>query len=83
MREESVVLKDHAEAATFGGEVCDIGVLKFDGSGVGFLETGNHAQGRSLAAAGWSKQSEELALVDVKRDAGDRVRRSKGTGEIF
>ena len=65
VREECVILKDHAEAASLGWKIRDVGVLKLDGPGVRFLQTRDHSQSSCFAATGWSKQPEELALGHV------------------
>jgi hypothetical protein len=48
---ESVVLKDHAEAAALRREVGDVLVLKEDRTGVGLFQAGDHPQRRCLATA--------------------------------
>jgi hypothetical protein len=83
MRKERVVLKHHTEATAFGRQIRDVGALKLDRAGVGSLEPRDHAQGRRLAAARWTKQAEELAFSDGERHVGDGARRSKTTRNIL
>src|SRR6185369_464961 len=83
MREEGVVLKDHAEAAAFGWEIRDVGALELDRAGIGFFEARDHAQGRSLPAARWSKQPKEFTLSHIQGDIVDGTGRAKTTGYIL
>ena len=61
-------LKDHAAAASLGWKVRDVSALELDRTGIGLLETGDHAQGRRLAAPARAEQGEELAFGDRKAD---------------
>src|ERR1700741_1086659 len=51
----------------------DFGAVDADGAAARRVEARDHAQGGRLAAAGGAEQREELALLDVHGDRGDRA----------
>ena len=53
---------------SYGGIAGHVLTVEEDAAGRGFLEAGQHAQQRGLAAAGATQQAEDLALVDLQRD---------------
>jgi hypothetical protein len=75
MRKDGIGLKDHAHGAPVGGHARYILALDDHASGAGLYEACNHAQGRSLAAAGWSQKSDQFPLCDFQRH---RVNRAVG-----
>ena len=83
VREERIVLKDHAEAASLGGQVGDIAAVKFNQACIGFLKARNHAERGGLAAAGWAKQAKELTPLNLKRNVGHRLGLIEALGETL
>src|SRR2546430_3257482 len=51
VREERVVLKDHAEASAFGRKLCYVAPVKLYASGVGRLQSRNHSERSRLPTA--------------------------------
>ena len=72
VRIQRVVLEDHGDVAVLGGQVGDVAVADPDVADVDFFESGEHAQGRGLAAAGGTDQDEELTVRDVDVEPVDR-----------
>ncbi len=72
VRVERVVLEHHRDVPVLWRHVVDQLVADIDLARGRFLQTGNHPQGRGLAAARWADQHDELAVADVEVDAGDR-----------
>ena len=65
-------------------EVADLHpVAGFDRTGIGFLNSGEHAQQRSLAAARRTHQCKYLSLVDPQIDVIDRIERAVGLGHVL
>ena len=62
VREERVVLEDHAEAAALGRGGRDVLAVDEDAPRVGRLEAGDQPQHRRLAAAGGTEERDDLAL---------------------
>ncbi len=73
VREEGVVLEDHADVAPPRRHRRHRVVVDPDLAGGRRLEAGQHHQGRRLARAGRPEQGHELPRRDVDRDAVDRV----------
>ena len=73
MRKQRVVLEHHVDRPLMRQHVCDVLAVEQDAAFVGALETGKHAQQRGLAAAAWAQQREELAGVDIERNAVHRA----------
>ena len=71
VREDGVILENHADVALVRGDVVDDPAVKGDGAALDGVEARNHAQQRRLAAAGGAEQREELALPDVQIQVGD------------
>jgi len=59
--EEAVGLEDGRRGAAVGGEEGDVLAADADPAPRGQLEAAYHAEGRRLAAAGWSEEGDELA----------------------
>ena len=72
MREEGVILKDHAKATSLWREVCDIAPVKFDRAGIRIFEPGDHSQRRCLATTGGAQQSEKLATRNIESSMSGR-----------
>jgi hypothetical protein len=72
VRVERVVLEHHRDVPVLRRHVVDQLIADVDLARSGFLETGDHPQSRGLAAARGADQHDELAVVDVEVDAGDR-----------
>ena len=83
MREEGVVLKDHAEAASFGREIRDVGVLKSIVPESGFSRPAIIRSVVVLPQPDGPSSPKNSPCVDVERDVGDRARRSKAAGNVF
>ena len=66
MRIQRVVLEDQTDAAVLRGQFSYIVVAEEDFSAGGLLQTADHVQRRALAAAGWTEQSDQLAIRDFK-----------------
>jgi hypothetical protein len=69
---KGVGLEDGVDRALVRRIACDIAAVELDAAGVGFLESGDHAQRGRLAAAGCTEQRVELSRGDVEVDTGDR-----------
>jgi hypothetical protein len=54
-----------------GRHTGQIRAIEQDTARIRRLEAGEHPQQRGLAAAGWTEQREEFALIDVERHALD------------
>src|SRR5438874_13593015 len=72
MRVERIVLEHHCDVPVLWRNVVDQLVADIYLARGGFLETGDHPQGRGLAAARRADQHDKLAVVDVEVDARDR-----------
>jgi hypothetical protein len=72
MRIERIGLEDHGYAAFGRAHSGDIDAIDDDGAGTHFLQAGDHAQHRRLAAAGRSEQCTELASADAEIEILDR-----------
>ncbi len=79
VRPHRIVLEHHAHAALIRrGHAAGRGdepVADMDGAGVGHDIARDHAQGRGLAAAARAEQRDELIVLDVEIEIGDRRRR--------
>ena len=86
------MLKNEADPVTpqFGaagvGERGDLGVLEPNRAVIGSIQPGDQVQQRALAAAGFARQRDALAGLEVEIDAAQHVdrlaRRSEGFGEV-
>src|SRR5205823_10608821 len=79
--EQRVALEDEAGIALPRRPARNVMAAETDLARRRYDETGDHAQGRCLAATGWAQQHYELALPDVEIDAGDRVNIAVCLGE--
>jgi hypothetical protein len=64
-------------------DVLNLGTQDEDLAGVGFLETGEQAQRRGLAAPGGTEEREELAGVHRHADVVDGDDRSEAFGQLM
>src|SRR3546814_19378218 len=75
MREQRMVLEDHADMAPRGGDVDagagDSPAADADLAALQVFQAGGDAQGGRLAAAGWPEQAEDLARRDAEADVVD------------
>jgi hypothetical protein len=69
------LLKDEADAALAQREVTRVGLAEQYAAAIGLLQPGDQAQQRGLARAGWAEQRDELARLDIKRDAAKLSKR--------
>ena len=82
MREKRVVLKHHADSAFIRRFPRDIASIKEDSPAVGLFESGDHSKYGGFAAAGRTKQGEELAVLDLHvHGINDSSRPLEGLGE--
>ena len=72
VRVQRVVLEHHRDVTVLRRDVGDVAVADEDLAGVDLLETGQHPQGRGLAAPGRADEDHELAVLDLQVDAGHR-----------
>ena len=72
VREQGIGLEDHAHVPLVYRHVGDVTTADEDAALIDRLETGDHPQGRRLAAAGRAEQREEFARTDVERHVIDR-----------
>ena len=77
-----MALKDHAEIAVARLEIVYDASVDADFSRSRILETGDHAQGGCLAAAGWSDENDELAVFDREVQVLDRLNGAERLVEV-
>src|SRR5207237_4507305 len=71
VRVERVVLEHHGDVAVLGRHIVhDVAADRYVAAG-DLFETGDHAQGRALAAARGPDQHDELLVRDVEVDAAN------------
>jgi len=73
MREQRVALEHQAGVAPPGRHARYVALAEPDAAGGRLGETGDHAQGRRLAATGRSEQDDELAVGNLERDVAHGV----------
>ncbi len=87
VREEGVLLEDHADAAALGRQMeataGDAHAADFDAAAVERFEAGDQAQERGLAAAAGAEQGEQLALGQRQRYAVDGRQRGQSASPRF
>ena len=71
VREDGVVLEDHANVALGGVKVVDALLTEVEVAALNAVEARYHSQKSGLAAAGGTKQREKLALFNVKAQIGN------------
>ena len=71
VRIERVGLEDHRHVAIFRQHVVDAPVGDIDVALGDLLETGDHAHGRRLAAAGGTEEDEKLLVLDLEIEIAD------------
>ncbi len=72
MRVQRVILEHHGDVAVFRRQVVDDVTADIDVARGHFLESGDHAQRRRLAAAGRADQHNEFVVRDIEIDAANR-----------
>ena len=82
VRVERVVLEHHGDVALLRRQVVDHPLADADLARGDVLEPGDHAQQRRLAAAGRADEDDELAVLDVDRDAVQDRRRAEGLAHV-
>src|SRR2546428_12738417 len=82
MREERVVLEDHAEAAPLRRIRGDVAAVDLDGSLVGLEKARDAVERRRLPAPRWAKETDELASGDLEDEPADRRRVREPLGEL-
>jgi hypothetical protein len=73
VREEQVILEDHADAAPMGGERGDEAAVEQDLTRVRRKESGHQVERRGLSRPARAEQGDELARRRLQVDAGDRL----------
>ena len=68
MREERVVLEDHAEPSGDGLDPRHVLSVHYDASGIGSLEAGEETQRRRLSASARPEQRQQLAALERERE---------------
>jgi hypothetical protein len=71
VRVKRVVLEDHRDVARLGRDIVHDAIADLDRAGADRLETGDHAQGRALAASGWPDENDKLPVIHIEIDAID------------
>ena len=82
VRVEGVVLKHHGDVAGLRRHVVHHLIADRDLAVVDVLEAGDHPEQRRLAAARRADQDQELAVLDVDRDAVDHSRIVEGLVDL-
>lgn len=83
VREERIVLKDHADIALVRRQVVDRAFAEADLAACRVLEAGDHHQRRRLAGAGGAEEGDELAGLDVERNVvGSHMPAVIGLGDV-
>ena len=76
------MLEHEADAAVAHRNVGRVLVAEIDVAAVGVFEAGDHAQDRRLAGARGAEQRDQLAALDVERDAVHGAERVEGLHDI-
>ena len=71
MRIQSIVLENHRDVAVLGLDIIDQAIADIAFAVADFLETGDHAQGGRLAAAGRTNQDDEFFIRDFDVEIAD------------
>ena len=71
MREDRIVLEDHADIALVRRNAVDDLIIETDVAGFDAVETGDHAQQGGLAAARGPQQGKKLAVLDIDGKIGN------------
>jgi hypothetical protein len=66
VREQSVMLKDHSEAAMTWRDAGDVTPFEYDSPRVRRLEPRHHPQRRRLSATAGAKERDDLMLCDIE-----------------
>lgn len=82
MREQLLVLEDHADAAPMGGQRGHVGAVDLDVSGIRWHEAGDHPQQRALAHAGGALQHDRLARLQVERHTVEHRAAAEANGDV-
>src|SRR5262249_15179756 len=81
VREERVVLEDHAEAAALGRQGIEPLIVQPDLTAGGRQQSGEQIQRGRLAAARWTQEGDELAAVDLEAEVVEDVLRAEVLAE--
>ena len=71
MRVKRIVLKHHGDIALVRFQIGDVVAVEHDPSAARPLQPGDAGERRALAAAAWSKEGQELTIVDPDVEAID------------
>ena len=71
MRVQSVVLEHHCDVAVLRGNVVDQTVTDVHLAAGDLLQTGDHAQGGGLTAAGRTDENDKFLVGDLKAEIGN------------
>src|SRR5450759_2661821 len=82
VREQSMALEHHAEAAVARLQVVDHASIDADFAGGRILQAGDHAQRRGLAAAGGADEDDEFAVLDGEAQIFHRLHRAERLYQI-
>ena len=83
VREECVMLEDRVHVALVGRYTLHVLTADTDVAGVGLFESGQHAQGRGLAAATRAEQRQELAGLNRQADRVDGHHGAEALGDVL
>ena len=82
MRIERVVLEHHRDVALGRLDLVDDAPADIDLAGRDGLQSGDHAQQRRLAAAGWADENDEFTVADVEVDPLDDLHPSEALAHV-
>src|ERR1039458_538701 len=82
VREQSMALEHHAEAAVARLQVVDHAAVDADIAGGRIFEAGDHGQRRGLAAAGRPDENDEFAVLDGEAQIFHRLHRAERLYQI-
>ena len=71
VRVQGVVLEDHCDIAVFRGNIVDQTVTDVHLAAGDLLQTGDHAQGGGLTAAGRTDENDKFLVGDLKAEIGN------------
>ena len=83
MRKHRVVLEHHRQSARTRRQTGDVAAADQHAPAGLLFQAGKGAQQRGLAAAGRSKQRDELAVAHIQRDVAQRGLRAEGLVDGF
>jgi hypothetical protein len=82
VRKQRIGLEHHVDRSCVGRYPGHVRTVDEDASRARLLESREHAQQSTFAAAGTAEQTEELALVDIQRYPVDGIGRVEYLGDV-